>query len=223
MKKLGVLITMMIFAVAVMAQESAAELKNAGNAALREKNYKEAIAKYEAYFATGEEGVADDRATLYNLANSYYKIENFDKAIELFNKSVDNNYKGDLALYYISQVYKKQENEDMEIETLKRVLNEYPRSKYFKKFQDYITTKYNKDAQIPYNKANTIAMEAAGSGDAGVYLSKMKDVIALWEEAKTAFQKTLEVDPDNSVAKGAIANMEDQKKAYETYKASLNN
>lgn len=222
MKKFGTMIVLLFMALGIMAQESAAELKNAGNEALRNDNYAEAITKYEAYFATGEEGVAEDNTTLYNLANCAYKAKDTEKAMKYYNQCVEKGYKPDFALYYISKLYKSQGDEEKEIETLKQVLSDYPNSKNYKKFLAYVAQYYNKAAVEPYNKGNNVAMEAAGSGDAGIYLSKMKEAIVLWEEAELAFEKTLEVDPANSTAKGAINNMADQKKAYDTYKASLN-
>ncbi|MFB6318914.1 tol-pal system YbgF family protein [Saccharicrinis sp. FJH54] len=221
MKKIGVILTFLVFSIAMFAQDSAAELKNAGNEALRNKNYAEAVAKYEAYFATNEEGVADDNMTLYNLANSALKAKDFAKAEKYFNQCVAKDYKPDLSLYYISKIYSEKGNEAKEIETLEKVLTNYPNSKYYSKFRDYVAKYYNIQAQDPYNKANEIAVTAAGSGDAGIYLSKMKDALVLWDKAKTGFEKTLEIDPNNTIAKSAISNMNDQIKAYETYKASL--
>jgi tetratricopeptide (TPR) repeat protein len=220
MRKLGLLLMVVMMAFTTMAQESA-ELKNAGNEALRNKDYKGALEKYEAYFATDEEGVADDDATLYNMARCAYELEDWVKAKKYYTQCVDKGYRADLALYYISQIYKKQGDEENEIETLKRILKEYPASKNFRKFQDYVALKYNKDAQEPYNKGNSIAMEAAASGDPGVYLLKMGDAIKSWEDAKVAFEKTLSVQPENSTAKAALTNITDQIKAYEDYKESL--
>jgi tetratricopeptide (TPR) repeat protein len=221
MRKIGVILTLLVFSVAMFAQESAAELKNAGNEALRNKKYADAVAKYEAYFATNEEGVAEDNTTLYNLANSAFKAKEYDKAEKYFNQCVVKDYKPDFALYYISKIYSAKGDEAKEIETIKKILADYPNSKYYSKFRDYVANYYNKLAQDPYNKGNEIAVTAAGSGDAGIYLSKMKDALVLWDKAKTGFEKTLKVDPNNATANTAIANMKDQIKAYETYKASI--
>ncbi|MFC0876280.1 tol-pal system YbgF family protein [Saccharicrinis sp. FJH2] len=221
MKKIGVILTFLVFSIGMFAQESAAELKNAGNEALRTKHYADAVTKYEAYFATNEDGVADDNTTLYNLANSASKAKQYDKAEKYFNECITKNYKPDLSLYYISKIYSEKGDKEKEIETLKRILSDYPNSKYYSKFRDYVAKYYNIQAQDPYNEANEIAVTAAGSGDAGIYLSKMKDALALWDKAKTGFEKTLEIDPNNTIAKSAISNMNDQIKAYETYKASI--
>lgn len=221
MKKIGVLLTFLVITVTMFAQESAAELKNAGNEALRNKKYAEAVQKYEAYFASGEEGVAEDKTTKYNLASSAFKGKQFEKAEKYYNQSVKNGYKPDLSLYYISKIYSSKDDKEKEIETLKRVLANYPNSKYFSKFQSYVANYYNKLAQDPYNKGNEMATAAASSGDAGKYLSSMKTVLGIWDEAKDGFNKTLEVDPTNAIAKSAIANIDDQINAYKTYKASL--
>lgn len=217
-----ILFTLTMIAVGLVAKaEDAAVLKNAGNDALKAGDYKTALAKYDAYLASGEEGAADDKATIYNAAKCASKLDKNDKALSYYKKCVDMKYKGDYATYYIAQIYKDQDNEDLYLTTLEDGLKKYPASKVKKHYLKGITDHYNAIAAEPYNKANALATEAAVSGDAGIYLNKMKEALDLFDQAKSGFEKTLEFDPSNTIANSAISGIKSQIDAYNTYKASL--
>ena len=80
MKYLATLSLVLMMAFGATAQEeSAAELKNQGNEALRAKNYKGALELFEkAIAAWGDEEM--DAAMVYNTATSARKIKNYEKA-----------------------------------------------------------------------------------------------------------------------------------------------
>lgn len=218
-----IIFTLTIIAAGFMAQaEEAAVLKNAGNDALIAKDYPTALAKYEAYFASGEEGVANDKKTIYNAARCAYKVKKYDQAMGYYQKCIDLNYRADNATYYTAILYKKQDNEEKYLATLEEGLEKYPGSKIKKNFLKGVTGYYNGLASKPYNEANSLATAAAVSGDPSIYLSKMKQALGLFDQAKTAFEKTLEFDATNQVATSAIASIKDQIDSYNTYKASLN-
>ncbi len=222
MKKTLLIALTMMCSVVLMAQESAAELKNAGNAAYKLKDYKIALEKYVAYLAHPEMLEDDLKTYTYNCGYCAYKVDDFETAIEYLSKSVDLDYKPDLASYYIALSKKKSGDEDAYIEDMKMMVVKYPKSKYYKKyFLSAVVTHYAKLAAEPYNKGNEIASQAATSGDAGVYLKKMKDAIAKWEESKVHFEKVLELDGTNPAATAALANIQSQVKSYESYKLSL--
>lgn len=221
MKKVLFTLTMIAIGFAGYAEE-AAVLKNAGNDAFKSKDYKTALAKYSAYLTSGEEGTANDKATVYNAAVCARKLDNYDTAIKYYNQCIDLGYKGDYATYYIAQIYKEQGDEDKYLTTLEEGLEKYSGSKVKKHYLKGITAHYNALAAEPFNKANAIATEAAVSGDAAVYLSKMKTALALFEEAKKGFNKTLSFDPSNTVATSALSSIKGQIDSYNEYKASLN-
>ena len=114
------------------------------------------------------------------------------------------------------------DNEDQYLATLEEGLEKYPSSKIKKNLLKGVTDYYNGLAAEPYNKANKLATDAAVSGDPSIYLSKMKQALGLFDQAKTAFEKTLEFDASNSIATSAIASIKGQIESYNTYKASLN-
>lgn len=99
MKKFFALLMIAAFSTAVFAQDEAPVLsegqqaKNAGNEAYNNRDYVTAIAEYEKYLASGEEGVADDLYTLnlyemsfYYAGNTFLREKNYEKAYEYFTK-----------------------------------------------------------------------------------------------------------------------------------------
>lgn len=98
MKKLGLFLGMALLVSAVCAQDApemteGTKEKNAGNEAYNNKDYPTAIAHYEKYLNSGEEGIADDiyTANLYEMsyyygANAFVKDKNFDKAYDYYKK-----------------------------------------------------------------------------------------------------------------------------------------
>ncbi len=99
MRKIFALLMIAAFSTAAFAQDEAPVLsegqqaKNAGNEAYNNKDYVAAIAEYEKYLASGEEGVADDLYTLnlyemsfYYAGNSFLREKNYEKAYEYFTK-----------------------------------------------------------------------------------------------------------------------------------------
>ncbi len=220
MKKLIIVLAAIIAGVSSYAQ-SAAELKNEGNAALKTKDYKTALAKYEAYLATGEEGVAGDKATIYNIATCADKLDNSEKAIEYYQKAIDMDYRGDISTYKIAKIYQDKGDDAAYIAKIDEAYTTYSSSKYRKTFLAILTKHYNKIAAEPYNAGNAAYNEGAASGDVVTYKVKVKEAIKLYEEAKTAFAKTLEYDENDAMAKSAIANMESNIQAYEDYIKSI--
>ena len=64
--------------------------KNAGNVALKAKNYAEAFKKYEEYLKIVNN---KDNATVFNTAYCANKIKNYPAAEKYFSMSIDNKYK----------------------------------------------------------------------------------------------------------------------------------
>ncbi len=115
MKKLILFAAVCLCTAGVFAQ-SAADLKNAGNEALRSKKYKVAIEKYEAYMNAPD--TEKDIPLVYNTAICAYKIKNYAKAEKYFTKSIENKYKLSKAYYYCALMQKKQNKFDAMVTTL---------------------------------------------------------------------------------------------------------
>lgn len=94
MKKLLLFVLVSIFVGTLSAQEKKDEetgkLKNAGNAAWKAKNYKEAFTNWENYLKAVE---FKDDACIYNVAVCANKLKDFPAAEKYFGMSIKNNYK----------------------------------------------------------------------------------------------------------------------------------
>lgn len=87
------------------------------------KDYKNAVASFEQAVATSEE---DTESLVYNAAIAAYRGKMYDKAAELFGKSVENGYKGETAIYYKAAVLKKQNKDDEYKATLEEGAEKFP-------------------------------------------------------------------------------------------------
>ena len=91
------------------------------------EKYAKAVETYEKAASISE--AEDAKSLIYNGAIAAYKGNLYDKAVELFGKSVENGYKGETALFYKAVVLKKQDK-TMNIRQLwKKVLEKFPGDK----------------------------------------------------------------------------------------------
>lgn len=90
MKKIVLLVLVGLLTGSLFAQEPGAAEKNAGNAALKAKNYALAFTNFEKYLqANGFK----DKAYIYNTAVVANKLNNYAAAEKYFDMSIKNNYK----------------------------------------------------------------------------------------------------------------------------------
>lgn len=223
MKK-SIIITLFVslFSLSLFAQESAAELVNAGNAAYGQKDYTTALAKWEAYLSHPDAAAENTDSYTYKCAEAAKKAGNIEKAREYYDKCIALDYKADMCTFKLGSTYKKTD-EAKYMEYMEKCVTEYPNSKYYKKyFLPSVTSYYNKAAAEIFNNANAEAQVATGYGDAYKYLAAMKKtVLPLFDDAEAAFNKTLEFDPTNDKATNAIANINTQREAFAAYEAQL--
>ena len=123
MKKF-ILFIAVCFCVSSVFAQSAAQLKNEGNAALKSKDYKTAIEKYEAFL--GAEDTVEDIALVFNTGYCASKIKDYAKAEKYFAQSVANNYKPSKSYQYLAMMQKKQKKTDEMVATLKKGIEACP-------------------------------------------------------------------------------------------------
>jgi tetratricopeptide (TPR) repeat protein len=140
---------------AIAQEESAGELKNQGNEALRAKNYKGALESFEkAIAAWGEEEM--DAAMVYNAATSARKIKNYEKAQKYYGESKNLGYKADASTYYIASSLKSMgKNEEME-KVLLAGIEEYGTSKYVAHMKKMLAGYYVKESNKLYQEGQGI-------------------------------------------------------------------
>jgi len=205
-----------MFAGAIAQDKTAAEYKNEGNAALKAKNYKQALENYEQAIANWEDGVEMDSKMIYNAATCARKIKDYDKAIKYYTQAKELNYRPDLATYYIALSLKNQGKEDEMEKVLTNALTEYPDSKYIGHMKKMLVTYYLKEGSVPFNEATKI-WETYNNMSESQRTQELYDQTAIkankkYEEAKPYFEKALSVDPNSPSAKKAMAEINDNLK-----------
>lgn len=223
MKK-SIIITLFasLFAIGLFAQESAAELVNAGNAAYGIKDYGEALSNWEAYLEHPDADVENTDSYTYKCAEAAKKAGDIETSRKYYEKCIALDYKADMCTFKLGSSYKKTD-EAKYMEYMEKCVTDYPNSKYYKKyFLPSVTQYYNKAAAEIFNNANSEAQVATGYGDAYKYVAAMKKtVLPLFDEAEAAFKKTLEFDATNDKATQAIANIKTQREAFTAYETQL--
>lgn len=210
MKYLLTLSLVMLVTVGGMAQDqSAAELKNAGNAALKEKNYQVALDNYEKAIAAWEEGVDMEAAMVYNTATCARKLKDFDKSEKYYAQAKELNYKADICTYYMAYSLKNADKEAEMEKVLLAGIEEHASSKYVKNMKKMLVTYYLKEGSEPFNEAGKILATAA-TAEHTQYDAITAKANAKFEEAKPFFEKAVEVDPANESAKKTLAEINDR-------------
>lgn len=234
MKRLVFAFTLMFATVVAFAQDAknielknkASELKNAGNAEYKKKNYAGALASWEKYQVAWKEYMAvdkeakEDNSTYYNMATCARKLKDYDKTLSLLNVCVEKKYKADAATYYIGYCYKKKGDQAKAREVFEKGLQDFAGSKLARNFRKQVTIYMNKDAAAIFNKANEVSGQATGK-PASEYLSIMKKAVKLFNDAKVKFNEVKKIDPKNKTAIAGIQNINAAIQAYKDYKAEL--
>lgn len=153
MKRIVLLIGVILFAGSVFAQDPGADLKNAGNEAIKAKNFALAFAKYEEYLKVVD---YKDNATLYNTAYCANKLKKYAEAEKYFGMSIQNKYKAGSAYVGKAQAEEDQNKVAEMIATLEEGLKAFPGNS---KLEAMYATYYLKEGQ-KLQKANDVAKAA---------------------------------------------------------------
>ncbi len=155
MKKIlsvGVLLFALFASSFAQDEKSAAELKNEGNAALKSKDYKTALASYEAALKVWDEAEDMDAAMVYNAATCARKLKQDEVSLTYYAQAKELNYKADICTYYTAKAYKNMDKmEDME-KVLLAGVKEYATSKYVSHMKKELAIYYVKDANDYFTK-----------------------------------------------------------------------
>ena len=205
MKKLFLLVAFCFGVIFAFAQDekTAIDLKNEGNEALRGKDYKKALELFEQSMAKWE-GDADT-AMVYNSAFCAYKVKDFDKAVQYFDKSIALDYKKQTAMLYKANVYKVQDKDEEYVKTLDEALAAFPDDA---KVKGMLATYYLKEGNAFYKAGAAILKSAADDVTAGKYKTTDDQYKQATEKAKAEFKKALPLiekalgyEPENATGK----------------------
>ena len=216
MKRIAFILLFCLSLGSISAQESA-KLYNAGNDALKAKDYAKALENYEKAQAVW--GTApQDYAMLYNCAICAFQTKDYDKAIKYFDLCYTNNFKPEDALYNKSILYKIQKNNEAWLKTINEGFAKFPQSA---KFKVDLSKTFFAEGVSHYNSGNTILKGAVDKINAKKYkdandpgykaeVAKAKKEFA---DAIPSFDKTIELNPADDKAKEIKAACEKQVKA----------
>lgn len=155
MKKLLLFVLVSFFVGGLAAQtEEAGKIKNAGNAAWKAKNYKEAFTNWENYLKAIE---FKDDATVYNVAVCANKLKDYVSAEKYFDMSIKNNYKLKDSYAGKADSQKKQGKVEQMLQTLEAGIKATPgqNSGLMRTYAVYFLKEGQK-----FQKANNIAKAA---------------------------------------------------------------
>ncbi|MEG0795233.1 MAG: hypothetical protein RR397_01805 [Odoribacter sp.] len=141
MRRIVFLFLSVLLSASVFAQEPGATEKNAGNDAVKAKNYAEAFKKYEEYLKIVN---YKDNATVFNTAFCANKIKNYPAAEKYFDMSIKNKYKTASAYQGKAKAQKSQNKDADMMITLKEGLKASPGNM---KLETMYATYYLKEGQ----------------------------------------------------------------------------
>jgi len=187
MKKFIVVFAFCIGIIGILNAQNAVDLKNEGNAALKEKKYAEALVKFEKALAAWEESEADN-PMIYNTGYCAYRTKDYNKAVKYFDQSIEAGYKTETAIRYKAMSSLKLNNEEEYVNVLIGGLDKYPNSKAIKKD---LSKYYNKKAKEQYNEGAKILKQAASNVGSGKYKTTDDAYKAELAKAKQEFEDAL--------------------------------
>jgi tetratricopeptide (TPR) repeat protein len=166
------------------------------------EDYAKAVESYEKAIATAE---GETEPLVYNAAIAAYRGELLDKAVELFSKSVESNYRGETALYYKAVTLRKQ-NKDAEYKAaLEEGAQKFPEEE---RITSALANIYVSEGNELYKKGVAILTAANQKVNSGALSTADDAYTAEVEKAKTEFraavdvlEKALALDPGNQNAR----------------------
>ncbi len=154
---------------------------------IQKKDYANAVASYEQAIAA-EEG--DKKDLIFNAAVAAFRGELLDKAVDLFDKSVENDYKAETALYYKAVTLKKQNKDDEYKATLELGAQKFPQDD---KITSALANVYVVEGNVIYKKGVAIINAVNEKVNAGSLKTTDDGYISEFEKAKVEFKAAVEI------------------------------
>ncbi|MBT3383023.1 MAG: tetratricopeptide repeat protein [Prolixibacteraceae bacterium] len=151
------------------------------------KDYKNAVGCFKQAIETSE---GDTKAMVYNAAIASYRGSLLDDAVALFSQSVENNYKGETALYYKAVVLNKQKKSDEYKATLEEGAVKFPGDS---KIAPALAKIYVTEGNNLYKKGAAILGAANQKVNDGTLKTDDAAYTAEVEKAKVEFSAAVEI------------------------------
>lgn len=215
MKKLIFIFVLCLSFGTLIAQETVT-LKNAGNDALKAKDYAKALENYEkAIGAWGTDSM--DYAMVYNTAYCAVQLKDYEKANKYFDQSIAGNYKPEESYFYKVMILKMQKNNDEYLKALNEGVVKFPESEKFKtELSKYYliegNTHYNNGATILKGAIAKITSKKYKDTNDPAYKAEIEKVKKEFSDAIPSLDKALELNPADANAKAIKAACEKQLK-----------
>ena len=171
----------------------------------KQDKYAEAVESYEKAIAASE---GDNESMVFNAAIAAYRGDMLDKAVELFGQSVENNYRGETALYYKAVALKKQDDDVAYKATLEQGAELYPTDD---KISAALANVYVSEGNELYKKGVAILSAANEKVNAGslkttdeAYTAEVEKSQEQFRAALEVLEKAKELDPSNENAQKLI-------------------
>lgn len=216
MKRIGLILFLCIGFVTLFAQESV-KLQNAGNDALKAKDYAKAIENYEKAIAVW--GTApQDSVMFFNCAICAFQVKDYDKAIKYFDLAAAHNYKAEDAQFNKAIIYKVQKNNDAYLKAINEGAAKFPENAKFKGELSKISLL---EGVGHYNSGNALLKAAVDkvnakkykdANDPG-YKAEIAKAKKEFTDAIPLFNKAIELNPTDTKAPELKAACEKQVKA----------
>lgn len=171
----------------------------------KQDKYAEAVESYEKAIAASDN---DTESLVFNAAIAAYRGNMLDKAIELFGKSVENNYRGETALYYKAIAHRKQNDDVAYKATLEKGAEMFPTDD---KISSALANVYVSEGNELYKKGAAILSAANEKVNGGslkttdeAYTAEVEKAQEQFRAAMEVLEKAKELDPSNENAQKLI-------------------
>ena len=216
MKRMAFVLMLCLGFGTLYAQENI-KLQNAGNDALKAKDYAKALENYEKAMAVW--GTAPkDSVMFYNCGICAIQVKDYEKAIKFFNLAATHNFKPEDALFKIALIYKFQKNNEAYLKAINEGAAKYPGNANFK---GEISKNYLMEGVGHYNSGNGLLKSAIDkinskkykdANDPG-YKAEIAKAKKEFSDAIPSFDKAIELNPADAKAQELKAACEKQVKA----------
>ena len=213
MKKM-IFIFALCFCFGTLMAQDAATFKNAGNDALKVKDYAKALENYEKVMAAAGTG-EQDYAMIYNSAVCAIQIKNYEKAAKYFDLTIAGNYKPEDSFFNKAMVLKLQKKNQEYVKVMNEGIAKFPENA---KFKTDLAKYYLIEGSLQYNNGATLLKSAIDKLKSKKYVdTKDPAYVADIEKVKKEFSdaiplldKALALNPADATAKTIKANCEKQ-------------
>jgi len=202
----NVLLLLLIFTVSLLSAQdkTAKDYKIEGAEAYKAKDYQKGLTSFEKSIQMYEADGKVDTSLYYNAAICALKVDNYDKALNYFNRSISLDYKPCKSQLYKANAYKKKEDyATMETEC-NNGISSCP--KYKNKFNDLLFGYYLKSGLDIFNEAARMQADITplASTDPDKYVSEMEKVKAEFNKSIPMLEKANKIKPEDQNCSKAL-------------------